>query len=91
MLKNDFEASLSIKTIKMKNLKETPPSKQVILTGDGEILTKKEAAALLKINLSTLNSWINKKILKVYAIGGRRYLNRTQISEALVELKPTKS
>ena len=74
----------------MKNLKEAPPSKQAILTGDGEILTKKEAAALLNINLSTLNSWINKKILRVYAIGGRRYLNRTQISEALVELKPSR-
>lgn len=74
-----------------KNFTEVSASKQVILTGDGEILTKKEAAALLKINLSTLNSWINKKILRVYAIGGRRYLNRTQISEALVEQKPTRS
>ena len=74
-----------------KKITEAYAWKQAILTEDGEILTKKEAAALLKINLSTLNSWINKKILKVYAIGGRRYLNRTQISEALVELKPTKS
>ena len=74
-----------------KTFKEVSASKPAILTGDGEMLTKKEAAALLKINLSTLNSWINKKILRVYAIGGRRYLNRTQISEALVELKPARS
>lgn len=74
-----------------KTFKEVSASKPAILTRDGEMLTKKEAAALLKINLSTLNSWINKKILRVYAIGGRRYLNRTQISEALVELKPARS
>jgi hypothetical protein len=52
-----------------------------------ELLTREEAAAFLKIDLSTLHSWTNKGYLKQYAVGSRRYYKPREIINSLVELK----
>lgn len=53
---------------------------------EGEtILTREQAATLLGINLSTLNSYTKKKLLKSYMIKGtgRVYYKKSEVIEAL--------
>jgi len=52
-----------------------------------EYLTRTEVAELLKINLSTLWSYTKKKILISYGIGNRVYYKRTEVENAIVQLK----
>ncbi len=54
------------------------------------LLTRKETAELLKINLSTLWAWTNKGLVKSYAIGNRIYYKRHEILETLIEIKSKK-
>jgi excisionase family DNA binding protein len=51
-----------------------------------ELLTRKETAKLLKINLSTLYLWTKKGRLKSYGISGKVYYKRSEVESALVEL-----
>lgn len=53
-----------------------------------ENLTRKETCAILKINLSTLWSWTKKGKLTSYGIGNRVYYKQSEVSDALIELKP---
>ena len=55
-----------------------------------ENLTRREACAILKINLSTLWSWTKKDKLKSYGLGNRVYYKRSEVEAALIELKPNK-
>lgn len=48
-----------------------------------ELLTKKEAAALFKITLSTLDRWTDQGILKRYSIGNRIYYKRSEAEAAM--------
>lgn len=50
------------------------------------ILTKKETAKLLNVNLSTLWNWHQRGILKPFGIGGRVYYRRSDIDKALIQL-----
>lgn len=55
-----------------------------------EYMTRDEVVSLLKINLSTLWSWTKKGKLTAYGIkgeGNRVYYKRSEIQEALIELK----
>jgi len=52
-----------------------------------ENLTRKETCAILKINLSTLWLWTKKGKLKSYGLGNRVYYKRTEVEEAVIELK----
>ncbi len=69
----------------IENLKQSFQPKEPV-----NLLTRKEAAKLLKINLSTLWSWSNKGIIKSYAIGNRIYYKRHEILQALTEIKNRK-
>jgi len=69
----------------IENLKQSFQPKEPVT-----LLTRKEAAKLLKINLSTIWSWTNKGILKSYAIGNRIYYKRHEILQALTEIKNRK-
>lgn len=51
-----------------------------------ELLSRREVAELLKIDLSTVHNWVKKGKLKSYGIGGRVYFKRTEIESALIEL-----
>ena len=51
-----------------------------------ELLSRKEAAKLLKITLSTLWSWTNSGKLKSYGIANRVYYKRNEILTS--SLKP---
>ncbi|NVK75746.1 MAG: helix-turn-helix domain-containing protein [Oceanospirillaceae bacterium] len=53
-----------------------------------KLLTREEAATLLKIDLSTLHAWTKKGDLISYAKGSRRYYKKDEIINSLVELKP---
>lgn len=50
------------------------------------ILTKKETAKLLNVDLSTLWNWQQKGILKPFGIGGRVYYKFSDIEKALIQL-----
>jgi DNA invertase Pin-like site-specific DNA recombinase len=52
-----------------------------------ELLTRDETCNLLKINSSTLWAWTNKGKVKAYGIANRRYYKRSELNEALIELK----
>ena len=69
----------------IENLKQSFQPKEPV-----NLLTRKEAAKLLKINLSTLWAWTNKGIIKSYAIGNRIYYKRHEILQALTEIKNRK-
>jgi hypothetical protein len=56
-------------------------------TSEDELLTREETCNLLKINSSTLWSWTNKGKVKAYGIANRRYYKRSELNEALIELK----
>lgn len=56
-------------------------------TSEEELLTREETCNLLKINSSTLWAWTNKGKVKAYGIANRRYYKRSELNEALIELK----
>jgi len=52
-----------------------------------ELLTREETCQYLKIDSSTLWAWTNKKKVKSYGIGARRYYKRSELLECLTLLK----
>lgn len=52
-----------------------------------EYLTRQEASKMLKVDLSTVHNWTKKGILKASQCGGRVYYKRTEVENAIVELK----
>ena len=52
-----------------------------------ELLSREEAAALLKVDLTTIWSWGKKGKIQAYGIAGRRYYKRSEIMQALKQLK----
>ena len=63
------------KAKKMKNKKEQK-----------ELLTRKETAELLQIDLSTLWDYTRKKMLPAYGIGKRVYYKYSEVIEALIKI-----
>jgi len=64
--------------------------KKELLTKDAndDLLTREQAAEFLQINLSTLWHWQNKGRIKAYGISGsRRYYKRSELLEALRQVK----
>jgi hypothetical protein len=52
-----------------------------------EYLTRSEVSELLQIDISTVHNWTKKKILIANQIGGRVYYKRSDVENAIVELK----
>lgn len=52
-----------------------------------ELLTRKEVAQLLKCDVSTVYRWTEKGLLKKYGIGNAVYYKRSEVEQALIELK----
>lgn len=50
-----------------------------------DYLSRKEAAALLRVSLPTLQDWTNKQILKAYKVGRRVYYKPEEIAAAMVK------
>ncbi|MBV6879108.1 helix-turn-helix domain-containing protein [Epilithonimonas ginsengisoli] len=51
-----------------------------------ELLTNKEACALLDINRTTLWKWEKEGIIQAHGLEGRRYFKYSEIMEALIPL-----
>ena len=51
-----------------------------------DLLTRKEAKELLKIDLSTLWAWTKRGKLKSYGIGNRIYYKRSEIEQNLTPI-----
>jgi len=51
------------------------------------LLTRKQACELLQIDSSTLWHWQNKGKVTAYGIANRRYYKRSELMEALIQLK----
>lgn len=54
---------------------------------DCEILTRKEAAVFLKIDLSTLWKWSEDGKITKYGVGRRVYFKRSELEKCLIETK----
>jgi excisionase family DNA binding protein len=52
-----------------------------------ELLTRHEAANLLKINITTLYHWTRKGKIPSYGIGNRVYYKRSEVLNSLVKAK----
>lgn len=64
------------------------PEKQAANQNQGdELLTRKEAAAYLKISLVTLNEWTKKGRVKAHRIGTRVRYYKSDVEAALEEIK----
>ncbi len=50
------------------------------------ILTRKEAADLLSVSLTTLKTWTDQKILQAYKLGGRIYYKENEIINSLEQI-----
>lgn len=61
-------------------------SKTVSSKDPDELLTRKETAELLKINLATLWSWTKSGKLNSLGLGNRVYYKRSEIEMAFVEI-----
>lgn len=49
-----------------------------------ELMTRKEAANMLSVSLTTLRSWTVQRIIKSYKLGGRIYYKRNEILESMI-------
>lgn len=58
--------------------------KELATNNDNELLTRKETAKYLKINLATLWHWTNKGKLISYGIGNRRYYKKQEVIAHLI-------
>ncbi len=63
---------------------------QIIKTDEPEYITRKETAKLLVITLPTLHIWTKQGIVKGYRISTRIRYKRTEILEALMQVKSMK-
>ena len=54
-------------------------------SSEEDLLTRKQAADFLGVSLPTLHSWINKKWLPSYLLGGKRYFKKNEVLDALVK------
>lgn len=52
-----------------------------------EFLTRQQTADLLHIDLSTLWAWTNKGKLLAYSISSRVYYKRSEVEQAIIEVK----
>lgn len=68
-LQSNFKQLQMIKSQSLPTLSNNQP----------ELLTRKQAAALLQINLSTLWSWTKAKKVPVWGCGGRIYYKYSEI------------
>ena len=73
-----FEMMIEANKIASKN-KPQPEAK--------ELLTRKETAELLSVNIATIWRWTNAGILIQYGISGRTYYKRSEVLEAVKSLK----
>ncbi|MFZ6664862.1 helix-turn-helix domain-containing protein [Peijinzhouia sedimentorum] len=54
------------------------------------ILSRKEAAEILKISLVSLNDWTRRGLLQSYSIGGRVYYKAKELEASLHKTKTVK-
>ncbi|PWG06570.1 helix-turn-helix domain-containing protein [Polaribacter aquimarinus] len=52
-----------------------------------QYLTRQEVSNLLSVDLSTVHNWSKRKILKPKQIGGRVLYLRSEVEDAIIELK----
>ena len=74
------------RTVQMLNSKHKAPQPEV-----NDLLTRKESADLLSINLATLHRWTKAGKIINYGIGGRIYYKRSELMESVKVLNPIKS
>ncbi|MEM6815263.1 MAG: helix-turn-helix domain-containing protein [Bacteroidota bacterium] len=69
-----------------KEKQHTPFVSEPNTVSSKELLTRIEAAKLLSVTPRTVDQWIEKGKLTAYAIGGRKYLKRTEIIKSLTQI-----
>ena len=55
-----------------------------------EYLTRNDVSQMLKVDLSTVHNWTKEGKLRRYGIGKRIYYKRSEIENALVEIRAPK-
>lgn len=72
---------LQILQEELQNIKENLQPKE-----PDELMTRKEVAEYLKVDLSTIWNWSKQGKLPYYGIGSRVYYKRSEIERALIQL-----
>ena len=60
--------------------------KEVVDKCEVELVTRKEAARLLRVDVSTIHNWTKQDLIKAYGIKHRVYYKKTELISALKEL-----
>ena len=74
-----------------KSLEEVIKNNTLNKTTNQELLTRKEACKLLKIDSSTLWRWSNKGKIIAYGIGSRRFYKKEELLNSLIKLNSKNS
>lgn len=69
------------RTVEILNQKQAPQPEAK------DLLTRKETAELLQVNIATIWRWTNSGKLNQYGIGGRTYYKRSEVLESVKSLK----
>ncbi len=69
-----------------KSLEEVIKNNSQNIPPDQELLTRKEACKLLKVDSSTLWRWTNKGKVTAYGIGSRRFYKKEELLNSLIQL-----
>lgn len=54
---------------------------------DDDLLTRKDAAALLKVSLPTLHDWVKSGIIPAYRIGSNIRFKKSELIKSLIKIK----
>lgn len=73
-----------------KSLKEVIKNNPINTPPDQELLTRKEACKLLKVDSSTLWRWTNKGKITAYGIGSRRFYKKDELLKSLIKIENEK-
>ena len=81
-LPEEYQSDIDLIKSQLQDLKKHFQPKE-----PNDYLTRVEVAKMLKIDLSSVHNWTKKGILTSYQIGGRVYYKRSEIENAIIELK----
>jgi excisionase family DNA binding protein len=75
--------SISVKMQVQELLNQNPSDKSE--KEEKELITRKEAADLLKVSLVTIHEWCNNDLLRMYKLGNRTYFKRSEILQKVYD------
>jgi len=83
----EFERRIELKLHQLESSLISNLKKEFQPNKPEEFLTRSEAAALLKVTVTTLDRWTNQGKLQRYGLGNRILYKRSEVEESITRLK----